>query len=754
MGVAWDLALVMLLSWVCCIPSTLQLQTHQTQLLLQLRKHLENPPQLQRWQNYTGDFCDMPFSPSVTITCKDNFVIGLRIVGDKIPKSGDFNGFAIPRHTLSPGFSIDSFVTTLTRLSSLQVVSLVSLGIWGPLPYKIHRLHSLQVLDLSSNFLYGTIPPKISAMTKLHSLILNGNFFNDTVPDWLDSLSNLTILSLKNNRFKGNFPTSLCRITTLTDLALSSNKLLGKLPDLDDMNSLHLLDLRKNHFHCELPRMPKGLVTALLSKNSFTGGIPGQFGELYQLQHLDLSYNSLNGTPPSGLFSLRHISYLNLASNMLSGSLSSHLHCGEELGFIDISSNRLAGKLPVCFETVSDKRVVNFSGNCLSVDAPYQRQESNCSDEKMLKAQPSGREKGLSAEVILGIMILVIVLALVSVILFKKYRAPDKVEQHMLPKTMQDNSQAGLSAELLASARTQGATANYSFSFEEIKEATNNFDVSTFLGEGSIGKVYRGRLANGANVAVRLLTLFRKYPIQNLKLRLDFLAKLRHPHLGGLLGHCIDEDGRDQFSCSKVFLVYEYMPNGSFHTHLEENCQKTLKWSDRLAILIDIAKAVHFLHTGVIPGSFNNRLTTRNIFLDENRIAKLSDYGMSFLMEEIEKIEGKSEASRAWQKEKLEDDVYNFGFILLEALVGPIAAEKGEAFLLFELELFGRQDGRRKIVDPIVLATSSQESLSIAISITNKCITPESGTRPSFEDVLWNLQYAAQVQASSEAEQK
>lgn len=71
-----------------------------------------------------------------------------------------------------------------------------------------------------------------------------------------------------------------------------------------------------------------------------------------------------------------------------------------------------------------------------------------------------------------------------------------------------------------------------------------------------------------------------------------------------------------------------------------ENCpEKVLKWSDRLAILIGVAKAVHFLHTGVIPGCFNNRLKTNNILLDEHRIAKLSDYGMSIITEESEKLE-------------------------------------------------------------------------------------------------------------------
>ena len=57
-------------------------------------------------------------------------------------------------------------------------------------------------------------------------------------------------------------------------------------------------------------------------------------------------------------------------------------------------------------------------------------------------------------------------------------------------------------------------------------------------------------------------------------------------------------------------------------------------------------------------------------------------------------------------------------------------------------------------MDPIVLTTCSQESLSIAISITTKYIAQDSSCCPSFEDVLWNLQYAAQVQATTDGDQK
>ncbi|KAL8247172.1 hypothetical protein R6Q59_008388 [Mikania micrantha] len=184
----------------------------------------------------------------------------LKIMGDKLSKVSDFHGYAIPNQTLSETFSIDSLVVTLTRLNTLRVLSLVSLGIWGPLPGKIHRLSSLELLDMSSNFMFGSIPNEISRLIKLHTLTLDGKFFNESVPNWFNPMSNLTILSLKNNRLKGQFPSSITKITMLTDVSFSNNNLTGGLPDLTTLSNLNLLDLRENHFNSEFHYCPKELL--------------------------------------------------------------------------------------------------------------------------------------------------------------------------------------------------------------------------------------------------------------------------------------------------------------------------------------------------------------------------------------------------------------------------------------------------------------------------------------------------------------
>ncbi|KAF8118080.1 hypothetical protein N665_0006s0080 [Sinapis alba] len=763
---------LLLLSCLLFLQNTHQLQNSQTQVLYQLRKHLEFPKALESWGSYYGDLCQISSTPHMSISCEGNSITELKVMGDKKlskPVGGMFyDGSSLPNHTLSKAFLIDSFVTTLTRLTSLKVLTLVSLGIFGELPGKIHRLYSLESLDLSSNYLFGSVPPDVSRLVKLQSLVLDGNYFNGSVPDTLDSLTNLTVLSLKNNRFNGAFPSSVCRIGRLTNLALSHNEISGELPDLSGLDHLHVIDLRENLLDSELPLLPRSLVTVLLSKNSFSGEISGRFGGLSQLQHLDLSFNHLTGTPSRFLFSLPNISYLDLASNKLSGKLPSNLTCGGKLGFVDLSNNRLFGTPPRCLAGSSGERVVKLGGNCLSING---NQEVLCEEKGETKRKMlQGRKIGMLVAVITGAVLVLALFGFGLLLMLCRKRSCCCSKEKSVPQTrlkaMTDHSHTSLSSQVLASARlvsqtaklsAQGVPSCRSFSFEEVKEATDDFDSSRFLGEGSLGKLYRGTLENGSSIAIRCLVLSRKFSSQSIRGHLDWMSKLNHPHLLSFLGHCCTQTNLEhEPSATILYLVYEYMPKGTYRAHLSESCpEKILTWPDRLAILIEIAKAVHFLHTGVIPGSFNNQLKTNNILLDQHKIAKLSDYGVSAIIEENDKLEIKSEGHKSkYNVAKREDDVYNFGFILLESLIGPLPITKGEAFLLNEMTSFGSQDGRQKIVNPTVLTTSSQESLAIAISIANKCVLLEPSARPSFEDVLWNLQYAAQMQSAADAERK
>lgn len=444
---------LLFLSWCLFIPNSHELEQDQSQALLQLRTFLEYPSSLQILENYNNDLCYISSSSHFTIKCEDNSIIELKIMGDfkSLKPSSKFNGFSIPNQTLSMNFSIDSFFTTLTKLTKLKVLTLVSLGIWGPLPNKIQSLKFLQVLDLSSNFIFGTIPQKISTMVNLQTLTLDNNFFNTTMPNWFNSLHNLSTLSLKKNQLKGSFPFSLCKIKTLEVISLSHNELSSGLPScLNSLIGLHVLDLRENHLEYELPLLPKSVITVLLSNNSFSKYIPNKFSELNQLQHLDLSSNHLSGKPLSTLFSLPNISYLNLANNVLSGEIYDKLVCGSKLGYVDISNNKLSGFLPSCLVNNSNSRVVRFGGNCLSVETQNQKKGSYCKES-------SSRWKKFKecwkVVAFVGIFVgFVLVILVFGVLVCRKCHLRKENRKDIVLKIVQDKSTSAVSSEILANA--------------------------------------------------------------------------------------------------------------------------------------------------------------------------------------------------------------------------------------------------------------------------------------------------------------
>ncbi|KAG2561772.1 hypothetical protein PVAP13_8KG275600 [Panicum virgatum] len=444
----WHLS-ILVMATTCFMLFPISDQSSQSELLQQLRKQLEYPRQLDTWGNPSSDPCYTQPTAVLAVTCEGNALMELKIIGDRITKPPKFNGYSVPNVTLSEVFVLDSFVTTLARLTTLRVVILVSLCLWGPLPDKIHCLSSLEVLDLSSNFLYGSIPPKLSVMSKLRTMTLDGNYFNVSVPDWLDSFSNLTVLRLQSNLLKGFIPASIGKADVLTELALAGNSISGDVPNLGNLSKFEMLDLRDNQLDGELPEMPTALVTILLSKNSLKGEIPEQFVQLNRLQHLDLSFNFLVGSPPEESFALPNISYLNLAANMLSGSLSSSLTCSSTLGFVDLSTNQFTGDLPACLNGNMNNKVVKFVGNCFSTDPAHQHEAKYCHQSH--KERGSNKDVGLVITVV-GILFIVLVLSLVLMASNKRSCQIVLVEQQFLQKHKQDNSTSGMSSELLVNA--------------------------------------------------------------------------------------------------------------------------------------------------------------------------------------------------------------------------------------------------------------------------------------------------------------
>ncbi|XP_057754676.1 probable inactive leucine-rich repeat receptor-like protein kinase At3g03770 [Arachis stenosperma] len=143
--------------------------------------------------NTNTDFCNIEPTPHFTLVCYEENLTQLHVVG---------NGFS--PNALPQNFSSQTLFATLAPLSSLKVLTLVSLGLWGPIPQTISQLSSLEILNISSNHFTGVVPSQISLLKNLQSLVLDNNLLEGVIPSEIGTLQGLAVLSMKNNSLSGS----------------------------------------------------------------------------------------------------------------------------------------------------------------------------------------------------------------------------------------------------------------------------------------------------------------------------------------------------------------------------------------------------------------------------------------------------------------------------------------------------------------------------------------------------------------------
>ncbi|CAA2964404.1 probable receptor kinase At1g49730 isoform X1 [Olea europaea subsp. europaea] len=121
------------------------------------------------------------------------------------------------------------------------------------------------------------------------------------------------------------------------------------------------------------------------------------------------------------------------------------------------------------------------------------------------------------------------------------------------------------------------------FSYKDTKKATENFN--TVIGQGGFGTVYKAKFHDGSGVAVKQMNI--------------------------------------------VFLVYEFMENGSLKDHLLTPVRTPLSWQTRIQIVIDVANALEYLHFYCNPPPCHRDIKSSNILLDDNFVAKVADFGLA-----------------------------------------------------------------------------------------------------------------------------
>ncbi|KAL3370460.1 hypothetical protein AABB24_007483 [Solanum stoloniferum] len=467
--------------------------------------------------------------------------------------------------------------TSIGNMSGLTALNLSRNKLSRSIPSEIGKLKQLQGLALYNNKLQGRIPEVVCHLSNLVGLLLDGNELCGLIPECFGNLSMLQALSLDSNKFSSKFPLSLWKMSGLLYLSVSRNSIEGELPS--DIGGL------------------KAIVELYLYNNHFSGVIPTRLGELQNLQHLDLSTNSFFGQIPLSFANLISLEFLNLSLNALSGTIPKSLEKLSYLKNINVSFNDLEGEIP-SGGVFANSTVQSFLGN-KGLCGMHILEIPTCAITN------HGKQSKLK-EVVLKIVTPVVIASFliflfVSIWIMKRQK---KGKSKDVEKVLEIGT-------------------HQLVSYHEIQRATNNFDESNLIGEGSSGSVYKGTLFGGTAVAIKVLDLENEQVCKRFDTECEVMRNVRHRNLVSVITTCSSDYIRA--------FVLQFMPNGSLENWLYKE-DRHLNLHQRVTVMLDAAMAVEYLHHGHNTPIVHCDLKPANVLLDEDMVAHVGDFGISKIL--------------------------------------------------------------------------------------------------------------------------
>ncbi|KAG0477223.1 hypothetical protein HPP92_014064 [Vanilla planifolia] len=354
--------------------------------------------------------------------------------------------------------------------------------------------------------------------------------------------------------------------------------------------------------------------------------------------------------------------------------------------------------------------------------------------------------------------LLVVALAALCYCCFVVRRSKTSGHGHTwLPLPLYGNSHSISKASTTSASCISLASTNLGriFMIQELMDATNKFDDTLLLGVGGFGKVYKGTLDDDTKVAVKRGNPRSEQGLAEFHTEIEMLSKLRHRHLVSLIGYCDER--------SEMILVYEFMANGPLRSHLYGSNLPPLSWKQRLEICIGAARGLHYLHTGAAQSIIHRDVKTTNILLDESFVAKVADFGLSKTGPALDQTHVSTAVKGSFgyldpeyfRRQQLTEksDVYSFGVVLMEVLcarpaLNPVLPR--EQVNIAEWAMNWQKRGMlEQIVDTALVGKINPASLKKYGDTAEKCLAEQGIDRPSMGDVLWNLEYALQLEETS-----
>ncbi|CAI0390796.1 unnamed protein product [Linum tenue] len=557
----------------------------------------------------------------------------------------------------------------------------------GKLSPLIGKLSKLRVLSLPFNDLGGEIPSEIWGLKELEVLDLQGNLFTGEYSGQFGvGLTKLRVLNLGFNRIHGEIPASISRFASLQVLNLAGNNLIGRIPEF--------------------------------------------VGSFLELKELNLAHNKLNGTVPFELgFHCEFLEHIDLSGNLLIGTVPPVLGNCHQLRTLSLNSNRFTELTT----TLPHVKVLWSPSANVESEVPRNARSLATADSEETASSTSAASHGLSpieiASIVSASAIVSVLIVLVVLFFYMRKWTPNARVQVSEPKEIIEFVPIGV--PLL---------------YEDIVQATGNFNTRNCIGNGGFGATYKAEIAPGTLVAVKRLSVGRFQGFQQFHAEIKALGRVRHPHLVTLIGFHASE--------TEMFLIYNYLPGGNLESFIRGRSAATVQWKILHKIAFHIARALAYLHDQCAPRILHRDVKPSNILLDDEFNAYLSDFGLARLLgtSETHATTGVAGtfgyvapeyAMTCRVSEKA--DVYSYGVVLLELMsdkkaLDPSFSSQENGFNIVSWASLLLRHGRAKEVFTAGLWESSPhddlvEMLHLAITCTDDTLS----TRPTMKSVVQRL---------------
>ncbi|KAK9092190.1 hypothetical protein Syun_027101 [Stephania yunnanensis] len=284
------------------------------------------------------------------------------------------------------------------------------------------------------------------------------------------------------------------------------------------------------------------------------------------------------------------------------------------------------------------------------------------------------------------------------------------------------------------------------FDLASLMVATENFSHDNKLGTGGFGSVYKGKLSDGREIAVKRLSKNSGQGVNEFKNEVLLIARLQHRSLVQIIGCCVEEEEK--------MLIYEYMPNKSLDFLLFDRTRSSsLDWELRRDIILGIARGVLYLHQDSRLRIVHRDLKASNILLDAEMNPKISDFGMAriFGSNQTQGNTNRVVGTYGYMSPEyamhglfsIKSDVFSFGVLLLEIISGKKNTEfcyEDHSMNLMKHAWELWRDGRPlELVDPSIGSSFPEQEVAKFIQVGIFCVQENAKDRPTMSGVMMML---------------